>query len=128
MIRAARCADAYSEVELPIGGQVQIEIGEEIVLFLVQGEKCAEGTDTAVILEAGVDFFRDVVADLYIRRKNQSLMHRQSVKRTVQRRIEGHVPAADLFVDDRADFQSPRVGRIAAALVAEFEGDAGADR
>src|SRR5579872_6982579 len=73
MIGAARRAHADAEVELPVGREIQIEVGVERVLLRISGENAVERTDYAVIFESRVHLLGHVIADLDVRREHPAL-------------------------------------------------------
>src|SRR5258708_37145653 len=89
-------------------------------------EPCA-GRQGAVIFESPRDFLGEIVAELEVGRENDSLIHAWAVKGAIKRGIEGEIPPAELFINDRANLPCPGIRRIPAALPADFVREAVAD-
>jgi len=121
-------ADAKAKIDFPFGRQIQIDGGKNLLLLLPRGQKIGGGADGTVILDASGDFFRKVVADFYVGRKDESLAHRLAVEGTIEGGIEIEIPVAELPIDNRAHLPGPSVGGELATLVADFVGKAEADR
>jgi hypothetical protein len=127
VIGRMRHAHAHAEIDFPVRREIQVNGRKELVLLLAGGKKIRRRADSAVVFEAAGDFLCEVVAELEVRGKRDALTDGFTVEGTVESGIEGEIPAADLLVDDRADFPGPGVGGIPAPLVADFVGQAQAD-
>jgi hypothetical protein len=103
------------------------QLGDTLLLLLVDGVEAANAAEVAVILEASADDRGEVVADFECGRKAKALMDIRTVEGTLERGVEGEVPAAKSLVDDRPNLPGPCVGRIDGALIANFGRDADAD-
>src|SRR5262245_17099390 len=110
MVRAARNADAYAEVEFPVLSKIEIDTGQEHLLLIAQRIEAAQRTERAVIFKAGVHPLGDVVAQLEVGRELVSARLLRAVKRLVDGRIERCVPVAELLVDNGPDFPGPGIG------------------
>src|SRR5262245_24565714 len=126
MIRAAGDAHSYAEIEFPVGAEIQIDAGQELLLLVAQRIPVGERSEFAVILKSRGDAPGNVIADLEVGREGYTLANRGAVKGTVECGIEGHIQLTGLLVDDRAQFQGPGVGREDVALISEFGGKADA--
>lgn len=80
MIRGVRHADAQSKIHFPFRREVQIDGRKDLLLLLSDGKKIRGGTDRAIVFEPGGDFFREVVANFKIRRKNEALVNTVAMK------------------------------------------------
>src|SRR5579864_3275215 len=122
MVGGASCANANSEIELPLRGQIKVDAREELLLLIAQRIESGERTVCSIVFQAAGNFLREIVAYLDVRRKLDSLVDAGPMKRAVQRGIEGEIPRTDLLVDDWANFPSPSVGRECGSLVANLLG------
>src|SRR3954452_12642296 len=120
MIAGAGNSDAEAKINFPVGRYIKIDRRKNLMLLLIEGKKAGDRPNRSVIFQAAGNFWREVVADFEIRREDHSLMHALPVEGTIERGVERKVPAADLFVGDRADFPRPRIDRKLAALIAHF--------
>src|SRR5215471_7122449 len=84
VIGGTGCADPDSEIELPLGGEVDVDGREELLLLFSQGVEPAQRPERRVVLEPARNFPGYVVAHLEIGRKLHSPVHAGSVKRAVQ--------------------------------------------
>src|SRR5215472_8564459 len=75
MIGGMRQANAQSEIHLPFRREVQINGRKDLVLLLTDRKKIRGRTDGAIVLESTCNSFREVVAELEVRRKDDSLRH-----------------------------------------------------
>ena len=64
MIGGPGCAPACTEVELPLGSEVEIDGGNDLLLLLRERIEVADGSQAAVVLESDGDSLREVVAEL----------------------------------------------------------------
>ena len=67
MNRRAGCTDADAEIKFTVGRQIQIEIGNDLLLLKRAGIKISDRSQNAVILDAGIDFLGDIEAGLEVR-------------------------------------------------------------
>jgi len=56
-------ADADADVDLPVGRDVEVGDGEELLLLIVDGAGTGDVAVVGVVLEAGADDGGEVVAD-----------------------------------------------------------------
>src|SRR5580692_274608 len=92
-------ADSQAEIDFPFGRQVQVDGGKNLLLLLPRGQEIRGWSDGTVVFDASGDFFRKVVTDFCVGRKNETLAHRLSVEGTIERGIEIEIPAAQLLID-----------------------------
>src|SRR6185437_11348682 len=104
-------SNADAEVDLPLGGDVQVGYREDLLLLIVQAGGRAEPAIVGVVFDARVHLLGNVVADLGARRKVQAVSHAGTVPGALQRRVDGEVPAANSLVDDGPNLPGPRVRR-----------------
>src|ERR1700723_838410 len=104
-------ADAYANVDLPKGRDVEIRDDEDLLLLVVHRRNIADGAVVCVPLNAPADDPGEVVADLGARREAKALIDVRAMQGTLERRIDREIPASDAFVDDGAYLPSPGVGR-----------------
>src|SRR5207248_10515363 len=128
MIRGMGHADAKAEIHFPLRGEIEVDRWKDLMLLLTGGEKIRCRTDRTVVFESAGDFFREVVAELEIRRERHSLMDAVPMEGTVKRGVKGQIPGANLFVDNGPHFPSPGVGGKFAPLVADFVREADTHR
>src|SRR5579862_139867 len=128
MIGRAGHADAHAEVELPVRRKVQVKIGNDLLFLQRSWIEIAHRPEDAIIFDSGVNLPRNVVSRFEVRRENKALAGRGPFERFVDAGIEGQVPAADLLIDDRPDFERPRIGGKITPLISELEGNADAYR
>jgi hypothetical protein len=57
MIGGTSDANADAEIELPLGIQIEVDGGKNLVLLLAQWQKFRGGADGVVVFDAGVNFF-----------------------------------------------------------------------
>src|ERR1700674_3866578 len=120
MIGGSGCADADSEVELPLRPQIEVNRRNELLLLLVEWIEDRDRSVPRVIFQPASDSFGEIIARLHVGGKHYALMNAGAVKRAVERGVETQVPAADFLVHDGADFPGPGVGREGGALVSDF--------
>lgn len=120
MIGRVRHTHAYAEIHFPVRRKIQVDGRKKLVLLLAGGKEIRRRADGAVILEAAGDFLGEVVAEFHVGGEHYALIHASAMERAVQRGIEGPIPPANLFVDDRPDFPSPSVHGKFPALVTDF--------
>ncbi len=65
VVGAMRSADAYAEIELPIGVEIEIDARDELLLLLTDGIEACDGSVRRIVFEAARDFFGEVVADFH---------------------------------------------------------------
>src|SRR5260370_3214612 len=106
VIRRARYPDAQPKIHFPFRRQIQIDGRKDLVLLFAQGQKLRGRTHRTVILNPSGNFFREVVADFHIRRKNESIAPALAVKRFVKRGIKRPLPRPDLFINYPAHLPS----------------------
>ena len=80
------------------------------MLLLADGRKVRGGPYRAVVFDASGDFLREVVAELDVGRKDETLSDGLTVEGFVEGGIEAEIPAAELFINDGAHFPGPSVG------------------
>src|SRR6476660_3961997 len=123
-----RQADSQAEIDFPLGRKIQIDSGKNLVLLLANGIEARNRPEGAVVFDATGDFPGEIVAEFEVGRKDHPLMDTRAVEGTVQSRVEGEIPAAELFIKDGTNFPGPSVGGISAALPSDFVGNAEANR
>src|SRR5579863_726057 len=104
MIGAASEPDAGGDVEFPVGAEIQVDGGENGLLLIVERVEAGDGPERAIIFKTETNPFCDVVTHFDVGREGYSLAYFETVEGTVHGGIEGHVPAAELFIHDGADF------------------------
>lgn len=119
---------ADAEVDFPFGRKIEVDGGKKLVLLLGDGIEIGGGADGAVVFEAAGDFFGEVVADFDVGGKDEALIFGEAVEGLVKGGVEREIPAIDLLVDDGAHLPGPGVDGVFAALIADFVGEAEADR
>ena len=120
-------ADPYSEIDLPLGGQIQVNGWVDLVLLQTDRVEISRGAKHTIVFEATGDFFGEVITEFDVGRKDETLVDAGAMKGLVERRIEGEVPFADLLVDDGPHLPRPSIRGILGALVADFVGKTQAD-
>src|SRR6266540_1420078 len=120
--------DSHAGIELPLGPEVQVDDGEDLVLLLPESVESADWTKPGIVLEARADPGGEGVTDLQARRELEAAARVLAFQRQAERGIEGDVPGPPLLVDDGADGECPRVGGERAALVVDLDRQAQPDR
>ncbi len=80
-------AYADTEIELPLRAEVDIDGRKKLLLLVFKRQKIGCRAESAVVFQTTGNFLCDVVAELCIRRKRDSLMHAQAVPGTIKGRI-----------------------------------------
>src|SRR5438477_2739583 len=88
MICRAGSADADSEIELPLGRDVQIDRREELLLLLGHGIESGNWAKSAIILQAAAHHLGEIVRDFKIRRELKAHILVLTVDRLFDCRIE----------------------------------------
>src|SRR5260370_8341045 len=127
VIRRTRPTHTEPKIDFPLGGEIQVDGGEDLLLLLADRVEARDRTQRTVILDSPRDFLGEIVAELEVGRENDSLIHARAMKRAVKRGIEGEIPPAELFINDRTNLPCPGIRRVAAALPADFVREADAD-
>src|SRR5215469_8961016 len=128
MIGRVGHAHTEAEIHFPLRRKIQVDRGKQLMLLLTGGKEVGGRTEGAVVLESAGNLLCEIVAEFEVRREGEALMDTLPVKGAIKSRIEGEVPGAGLFVDDRANLPGPGVGGESAALVANFVRKAQAHR
>src|SRR6266700_2037766 len=123
VIRGARHAHTQPKIDFPLGREVQVNRGKNLLLLLAYRVKARDRAERAVILEAS----RDFLAELVVGRENETLIHTWAMEGSVKRGIERKIPRAELPIDNGPDFPRPGVRGVSAALPADFVREADAD-
>src|ERR1700740_3589876 len=66
-------ADAQAEIDFPLGRKVQVNRRKNLVLLQRAGQELRSRPHRTVVFEATGDFFSEVVAELDVGRKHESL-------------------------------------------------------
>src|SRR5216684_2075692 len=127
VIRRTRHTHTEPKIDFPLGREIHVNGGEDLLLLLADRVEARDRTQRAVIFESPRDFLGEIVAELEVGRENDSLIHAWAVKGAIKRGIEGEIPPAELFINDRANLPCPGIRRVAAALPADFVREADAD-
>src|SRR6266571_1944990 len=127
VIRGARHAHTQPKIDFPLGREVQVNRGKNLLLLLAYRVKARDRAERAVILEASRDFLGEIVAELEVGRENETLIHTRAMEGSVKRGIERKIPRAELLIDNGPDFPRPGVRGVSAALPADFVREADAD-
>src|SRR5207302_668574 len=83
---------AEAEIDFPIRRKIKVDRREDLVLLLAGGKKIRGRAHCAVVLESPGDFFREIIAELEVRREDHSLMDAAAMEGTVERGINRPVP------------------------------------
>src|SRR5471030_1098445 len=73
-------ADADADVDLPLGRDIEVSDGEDLLLLIVQGIKGAEAAVVRIVLEAAADDGREVVANFGARSETEALFDVRAVE------------------------------------------------
>ena len=128
MIGGGCQSPANAKIELPLGRDVEIDRGKELVLLLADGIELGRGSGISVILDAARNLACQVVADFYIRIEFPAARNPGTVPCSREDRVESEVPGTVSLIDDGPQFVAPGIGREPALRVTEFLGDAEANR
>src|ERR1035438_1865228 len=101
-------AYADAEVDLPVGREVQIDGGEELLLLIVETGNVGDAAVVGVVLEAAGDLLGEVVADFGCWSEVDTFIDIGAVPGALEGRVDGEVPAARLLIDDGANLPGPR--------------------
>src|SRR5580704_777118 len=127
MVCSGGNTDTGCEVEFPIGAEVQVNGRHDGLLLVAYRIEAGDGAGFAVVFDAEGDLFGNVVTHFDGGREGHALVHIESMPGAFQGRVKGKIPAAQLLVDDGANFPGPGVGGVTAALVANLGGKAHID-
>src|SRR5271167_635434 len=97
------CADADSEVELPLRPQIEVNGRNELLLLIVEWTEIRDRPPGTVVFQPSGNSLGDVVTEFEVWREDHALVNARPVKRAVERGIKAQIPTADFFVHDRAD-------------------------
>src|SRR5438132_2927108 len=128
VIRRARHAHTQPKIDFPLRREIQIDRRKNLLLLLADGVETRDWTERAVILDSNGNSLGEIVTELEVGREHQPLIYSRTMKRPVKRGIEGEIPAADLPIHNWANLPRPGIGRISAALPADFFREADDDR
>ena len=87
MVTSAGEADAQTEIDFPVGRDVEVNCRVDLMLLLVDCRKIGDRPNRAVVFQPACNFFREVVADLEIWRKNDALMDALTVEGALERGV-----------------------------------------
>src|SRR5271156_2807410 len=93
-------SDTHTKIHLPIGREVQINRGKELLLLVMKRGNIAHISIIGVVFESAGDVSGDGVADLRAGSKSKSLRLVLAMKRPFEGRIQCEVQPAKLFIDD----------------------------
>src|SRR6266702_1691104 len=105
VIRGARHAHTQPKIDFPLGREVQVNRGKNLLLLLAYRVKARDRAERAVILEASRDFLGEIVAELEVGRENETLIHTWAMEGSVKRGIERKIPRAELRI--KVSFSRP---------------------
>src|SRR5215472_5009183 len=128
MVGRTSKSHAQTDIDFPLWGDVQIDGRKNLVLLLGDGVESRHRTNRAVVFKAACNFGREVVTEFEIWREDDSLVNAFAVERTVERGVDGPIPASHLLIDNGSNFPGPRVDGKLAALVAELIGNTDSHR
>ena len=80
-------------------------LGKELVMLMVPGAESGDWPYGAVVFQPVRNLLREIEADLSVGRELESVLDALTMKRTIESRIERHVPAPCFLVDDRTIYQ-----------------------
>lgn len=120
VVGGAGKTDTEAEIDFPLRSDIQIDCWEYLVLLLRNCLKPSHWTDRTVIFQTSGNFRREIATEFEVRREDYALVHAFAVKRSVERRIQRPVPAANFFIHNWADFPRPRGKGILPPLIAYF--------
>src|SRR6185312_6142106 len=120
MVCRAGSAPSHTEVELPIGRNIEVYAGKELLLLVGQRIKASDRPERAIVFKASAHHLGKVVRNFRVRGELKALICIQAMKRFIKGWIEGEVPLARLFVDDRANLPGPCVLRKLRPLIAHL--------
>src|ERR1051326_3479393 len=113
-------ADADAQVEFPVGREVEIDGGQNLLLLFAQGVEAGDWAERSVILQPAGDFRGEIVTCLEVGRKLDALADAGAVERPVERRVERPIPLAALLIDDGPDLPGPGVSGKNGPLIPDF--------
>src|SRR5208282_4591116 len=128
VVGGTRGADADAEIDFPHWRDVEVGDEKELLLLVMGRGEVTQGPIICVVLEAGADYSREIIADLGAWCEAQALVDVRAMQSAFERGVDGEVPAADRLVDDGSDFPGPGVGRIGGALKTDLGGQTDAYR
>src|SRR5262245_65362372 len=97
------------------------------MLLIARPIEVTDRAEGRVVFESERDLRSHAVADLRGGRELESVLRVLTLDRSLQDRIDRHVPPAPLLVDDRTELQRPRVGRELPLLITDLCRKAQAD-
>src|SRR5258708_1347106 len=84
VIRRTRHTHTEPKIDFPLGGEIQVNGGEDLLLLLADRVEARDRTKRAVIFESPRDFLGEIVTELEVGRENDSLIHARPMKRAVE--------------------------------------------
>src|SRR5215831_2226701 len=107
VIRGMRHANTQAEIHFPFRRKIQIDGRENLVLLLTCRKKIRRLTNSAIVFKSAGDFFREVVAELEVGRKRDSLRDAGTMERAIKGWIKRPIPWTRLLINNRADLPGP---------------------
>src|SRR5229473_598582 len=83
VIRRTRHTHTEAKIDFPLGREIQVNGGEDLLLLLADRVEARNRTQRAVVLNTSRDFLVEIVAELEVGRKHQPLIHARTMKRPV---------------------------------------------
>ena len=128
VIRGAGSPNAHPKIKLPVGRDIEVNRGKDLLLLIMQPVEVRNRSQRTVILNSARNLLCEVVADLRVRRETPPLVLARAMEGAINGRVEREIPAPKLFVDNRTNLPSPRIGGKIPPLITNFGGQAKPNR
>lgn len=110
MFARAGQAAAHGKIQFPIGGSIHVQGGEDQVVLLVERPEVVDRPGLRIILESRRQSFRQVVGYLQTGLETQTAVPIRAPDGFGEVRVQREIPLADVFLENRPDFQGDCVG------------------
>src|SRR5271156_1674187 len=120
-------ADTNTDIDLPLGRNVEIGYGEDLLLLIVKRVEGADAAIICVVFQPAADDRGEVITDFCRRREANPSLGIGTVPSPLQRRIDSEVPTPGRLVNNRTYLPCPCIWRINFSLVADLSRNTKAD-
>src|SRR5207253_2573231 len=93
----------------PLGRDVQVDGGKDLMLLLASGIEAADWTKRAVVFKSGVDFPGDGIRNFEVRSELETFLFSGPGQGAFQCGIEREIPASEILIDNRTNLPAPHI-------------------